>query len=255
MISNSTVKMIQSLKLKKFRQKYNLFVAEGRKQVSTILQQNHLEVTRVFSSEIWALKNEALLHNIEAEIHDDRSLKKLSLLSTHSDVIALINVPDNNIDSVFQATKVLFLDELQDPGNLGTIIRIADWYGLDAVIRAEGSADFFNPKVVQASMGSIGAMNLIEMAKTDVPSYLAEFDMIGADMSSGEIVSSEVRADKTCLVIGNEGHGISNEISRLLSARISINGALAKSAESLNAAIATGILCQELFGHPILRSQ
>ena len=176
-------------------------------------------------------------------------LKKLSLLTNPLDALALWKIPEHSGDELAGAKKVIYLDDVQDPGNMGSIIRIADWYGVDCVIRSVDSADFYNPKVVQATMGSIGHVRLLTMSKDDFGTELSAFHKIGADLNGR--THSHIKTDRLCLVIGNEGHGISTAVLSALDERIHIVGASNRTAESLNAAVASGILSHMIFGESL----
>lgn len=249
MISKSVIKHIQSLRLKKFRQKYDLFVVEGDKSVSTLIAQDRLQLNQLFASSDWIARDDTGVNTRSAIDCTKEELKRLSLLQSTPDVIGVFEIPEPDERLIDKVQNVIYLDAIQDPGNLGTIIRIADWYGVDMVVRSPDSADFYNPKVVQSTMGSIGHVALETISQVDFKTAFDGFARIGASLSGD--VTSVNKAHKTCLVIGNEGHGLSHEVNSNLSARIKIPGAQNKRAESLNAGVATGILCQMIFGESL----
>ena len=247
MLSKSTVKFVQSLKLKKFRQKYNLFVAEGLKVVDTMLLHGGFNLSRVYSySEEFNTRYES--HIADRLVVSERSdLKKLSSQKNPSDVLAIFEIPEISIEKKNLGDKnVIYLDDIQDPGNVGTIIRIADWFGIDMVIRSSKSADFYNPKTIQASMGSLSAPNHFTLPTETFEEYFSDHIKIAGSV---ELNKSDIHLghNKYCLIVSNEGHGISEEINPLVDQYLHIPGAVNRSAESLNVAVATGILCNHLF--------
>jgi len=246
MVSKSEIKLVQSLRLKKFRQKYQLFVAEGEKAVRTLLAHKRLDLHHIYAISDWVQDNDTRVNPSIITDTTKEELKKLSLLSTPPSVLAIFKMGDTDGEELSSVSDMIYLDDVQDPGNVGTIIRIADWYGVQLVARSEGSADFYNPKVVQATMGSLGHVATMTIAKSELNEALKGFQKIGTGMtpSVNQVV---VDADKKCLIIGNEGKGLSDEVSALLDYSIHIQGARSRHADSLNAAVATGILCQLVF--------
>jgi len=249
MVSKSSIKFVQSLKLKKYRQKYNLFVVEGEKSVQTLLSHDAASLHQLYAISAWIESSDTRVNPRMVETCTKEELKKLSLLSNPPDVLALWTIPQELPSALEDAEKVIYLDDVQDPGNMGTIIRIADWYGVDLVVRSVDSADFFNPKVVQATMGSIGSVGLLTLSKSDFAIHMASHHKVGADMNGAPTLQSH--SEKLCLVIGNEGHGVSDIIQSSLDERIHIAGADNRTADSLNAAVASGILSHILFGESL----
>lgn len=247
MISKSEIKFVRSLKLKKFRQKYNLFVAEGERIIETILNHGSLSLHRLYVSPQWSDKIPAGMPSAKICHTEASYIKQASLLATPAPVMGIFEIPEWPISLLQEIPKVLFVDDIQDPGNLGTIIRIADWYGINAVVRSTGSADFYSPKVVQATMGSLGHVACFTLDRERFG------EVFSTHLKVGSIVTNDGHTpikptSKICLVIGNEGRGISPEITDVLNQVICIQGAKNKVAESLNAGVATGILCQMIFG-------
>lgn len=253
MLSNKQAKLILSLKLKKNRDMHNLFIAEGTKIVPEILD-SEIKVKFLFATKEWlALNEENIPNRYQLEIIDvsEKELNKISALSTPNEVLAVAEIPQYTIDaSVFSNQLTLVLDEIKDPGNMGTIIRIADWFGINEIICSNNSVDTFNPKVVQATMGSIAR---IKIHYTDLPVFfnsLKDIPVYGAILH-GKNVYKERLADKGIILIGNESKGISENLLPFISTKISIpsfsasNSEGKQGAESLNAAIATAILCSE----------
>ena len=242
MISKSSIKLIQSLKLKKFRQKYDLFVAEGSKTVLTILKAGLYEVEMVYCTE----EVHGLIKTFyaDAKTVERSNIDKASLLKSGSNVIALFKISSRKIESLDAYQKVIYLDDVQDPGNVGAIIRIADWYGIDAVIRSEGSADFYSPKVIQSTMGSLVGTALGSLSQEEILNL--KYYMVTAGLDSVDQPISTIDRS-VCLVIGNEGNGASSLLLDAADQIVTIEGVSKRNAESLNASVATGILCDRLF--------
>jgi RNA methyltransferase, TrmH family len=242
MISKAQIKFIRLLDQKKYRKKHLIFIAEGAKVAHEILNSS-LKVHKIYATANWISENRPLYEgnkDIEAEIVDEDELKKISGLTTPQQVLLLVGVPLTSAKPVIESPLALALDGIRDPGNLGTIIRICDWYGIPKLFCSEDCADAYNPKTIQASMGSIAR---VEVIYADLPellhsnpgymSYAAALD------GSIDIHKTQING-KTLLVIGNEAHGISPAIQSLCSHTITIPRY--GSAESLNASIATAIL-------------
>jgi TrmH family RNA methyltransferase len=243
MISKNLIKLIKSLEQKKFRLREKLFVAEGPKVVGDIMVSKRPQ--RLIATRQWYEK-----HQIEEDVLvGEDELRKVSFLQHPQEVIALFPLPeissfDNNS---LQNDLVLALDDVQDPGNLGTIIRLADWFGIEQIICSLGTADAFSPKVVQATMGSIARVNL---HYTDLPSFLENlgdgFPIYGTFLNGTNVYEQEL-SKSGVIIMGNEGKGISKEVERYVNKRLFIPSYPAErpTAESLNVAIATAITCAE----------
>ena len=244
MISKNQQKLIQSLKLKKNRVKTPLFVAEGEKVVTELINSN----IRLHS--LYCLPTFIDKVNIDNELIteiNERELTKISNLKNANQAIALFHIPtfDNKPNN---NSLILALDDIRDPGNLGTIIRLADWYGITTILCSNNTVDAFNPKVIMATMGSISRVEVVycdlseELSKIEKPIYGAFLD--------GENIYKTSKINDAILVIGNESNGISPEIEKLITNKITIPqfGELQET-ESLNAAVATGILLSEFKGH------
>jgi len=241
-ISQSQQKLAQSLKLKKYRQKHGLFLAEGAKIVQELLSSQY-QVHKLYATLDWFQENQAAIaaKKIDCQIINERELKKVSQLSTANAAVALVLSQNHDLPKLCSG-KSLLLDGLQDPGNLGTIIRIADWFGIDRIIGSMTSADPFQPKVVQATMGSLFRVkyyrsNIEEFIEqhSELPCYAADLDGVNLH----EIAFSE--KEHGLLVIGNESRGVSGTVRDLVGTRVTIPGR--GKAESLNAGVATGIIC------------
>jgi len=241
MLSKTHSKYIQSLHHKKFRDAENRFIAEGSKVVPELIQSGKFICTEIFGLTEWLQPNEALIRKHyrgllhEVALHE---LEKISALSTPNQVLAVFE--KNKAPHIDVQGKLnLVLDDIQDPGNMGTIIRIADWFGIENIICSEHSADMYNPKVVQSTMGSIGRVNVLY---TDLVEFLKKHSSVRkyAAALDGTPVQQLKNIKEGLLVIGNESKGISQEIFAMATDKITIPKI--GQAESLNAAIATGII-------------
>ncbi len=239
MLTTHKIKVLQSLDKKKFRQKYNLFLVEGNKIIRE-LENSDFEVQEIFStnSQEISLKHTPI-HTIE-----ERELKKLSFLQHPKDSVAVCKLKEQNL---IQGSKIqVVLDGVQDPGNLGTIIRLADWFGIEQIICSEDTVDFYNPKVIQASMGSFARVNLYY---TDLISFLetSKIPVLGTDMEGENLYKTQF-PEYFYLILGNEGNGIRPNVKKLISKNISIpRFGTQQSTESLNVSMATGIILGHIF--------
>ena len=243
MISKNLIKLIKSLEQKKFRLREKLFVAEGPKVVGDLMVFKRPQ--RLIATRQWYEK-----HQIEEDVLvSEEELRKVSFLQHPQEVIALFPLPEiSSFDyNSLRNDLVLALDDVQDPGNLGTIIRLADWFGIELIICSLGTADAFSPKVVQATMGSIARVNL---HYTDLPSFLENlgdgFPIYGTFLNGTNVYEQEL-SKSGVIIMGNEGKGISKEVERYVNKRLFIPSYPAErpTAESLNVAIATAITCAE----------
>lgn len=238
MLTNHTIKVLQTLDKKKFRQKYNLFLVEGNKIIKE-LKNSLFIVKEIYSSESECLSG--ISENI-IEI-DKKTLKKISFLQNPKDSIAVCELPEISLKN---KDFNIVLDGIQDPGNLGTIIRLADWFGIEQVVCSEDTVDCFNPKVIQATMGSFTRVNVVY---TDLTDFLAtsQNTNVGADMRGENIYTADFPT-KINLVMGNEGNGLRKTTEQRLHRKMSIPrfGRL-QSTESLNVSIATSIILGEIF--------
>lgn len=234
-LSKNHIKLITSLSQKKYRQKHKLFVVEGVKVVQEFLNSSY-ELEIVFSSD-----TDFSSTNKFIEV-TDQELKKISSLKTPNKVLALFKIPSEK--KVNSSGLIVALDTINDPGNLGTIIRLCDWFGVEQLVCSKETVDCYNTKVVQASMGSLtrvstSYLNLPEYLKTvSIPIYIA--DMNGVNIHKTKLPTSAV------LVMGNEANGISDTLKNLISNKISIpRYGDSMQVESLNVATATAILLNE----------
>ena len=243
MLGKSQTKYIQSLGHKKVRDEEGVYIAEGPKIVGELLASPSAHILKIFGLHDWIEANNQLLSNAEIVEIDEQDLTKISQLTTPNKVLALLKKPQPPVSVSLKNQVSLVLDTIQDPGNLGTIIRIADWFGITQLICSRDCADAYNPKVVQSTMGSIARVQLLYTdltdwleAQKDVPVYATVLD--------GEDITSTGRIKEGMVVIGNESKGISETILQRVDKRITIPRK--GKAESLNAAVATGIVLSHL---------
>jgi len=239
MISQAQIKLIRSLHLKKNREEMNLFIAEGKKIADELLDCDNIEVVHIYASGNY-------FEDTPYTKVTEEEMKKISALTTPPNILALCRIPAENATIPdLKNELVLVLDDIRDPGNMGSIIRIADWFGIGYIFCTSECVDAYNPKAVQASMGSIARVKidyknlrtlLQESKDNHIPVYGAKLD--------GVNLLKEKLSTNGLLIIGNESNGISQELSRYITNAIKIPS-FDGGAESLNAAMATAILCAE----------
>lgn len=232
MISKNQLKAVRQLEMKKYRTREGLFVAEGPKVVGDLLRCG-FRPAMLFATAEW--------NGDDAQLVTEDELRKLSFLQHPQQVLAVFPIPDAQ-PAAQKLQLALVLDGVQDPGNLGTIIRIADWFGISTIFCSEDTADVWNPKVVQATMGSIARVQIVYcdlqqlLKDTTLPVY-------GTLLDGNNIYEQELKPEGY-IVMGNEGNGISAPIRQLVTHRLLIPS-FRPGAESLNVAIATAITCSE----------
>jgi TrmH family RNA methyltransferase len=237
MVSKNQIKLITSLQQKKFRQLHKLFIAEGVKVIQELLDSNfvleHLFVTESIFENI---KNDSKSLISEAE------LKKISCLATPNNCFALFQIPEPEL--MTPSGLIVALDAVRDPGNLGTIIRLCDWYGIEQLWCNEQTVDLYNPKVVQATMGSLAR---VKVCYLDLEKQISETKLpVFGTFMDGENIYQKQLPNKGILILGNEANGISSAIENLVTTRLAIPrfGKIQKT-ESLNVATATAIFLSE----------
>jgi TrmH family RNA methyltransferase len=237
MVSKNQIKLITSLQQKKFRQLHKLFIAEGVKVIQELLDSNfvleHLYVTEsIFES----------LNNESKTVITESELKKISCLSTPNNCLALFAIPET--EKPISSGLIVALDAVRDPGNLGTIIRLCDWFGVDQLWCTEQTVDLYNPKVVQATMGSLARVK-VHYLDLEKEIQKANLPVFGTFMDGENIYQSNLPSEGI-LILGNEANGISTGIEKLVTSRLAIPrfGNLQKT-ESLNVATATAIFLSE----------
>ncbi len=242
MLSKSRLKYIQTLGQKKFRLQEGCFLAEGPKLVAELLTEKRVFVLEIFAFEEWISENQQLIGQTACSIITEQELEKISQLNTPNQVLAVVKQFENAVPDRAKGL-ILALDNIQDPGNLGTMIRIADWFGIQQIVCREGTAECYNPKVVQATMGSIAR---VEVCYTQLEEWLAaqSHTQVYAAVLDGQDIRKLNPLKEGILLIGNESKGISPELLAMANQRISIPQR--GKAESLNAAVAAGIILSHL---------
>lgn len=241
MLVKSQVKYIQSLSQKRQRDEDGVFVAEGPKIINELLSAPNVQVRQLFAVQDWLHQQPATPAGEITEVNE-KELERLSFLQTPNLVVGIFSKP---VFPVQPVTLCLGLDTIQDPGNMGTIIRCADWFGITTIIAGKDCADVFSPKVVQSTMGSISRVQIVY---EDLTTFLQEnpsLDVYAAALN-GTPLHKIPAITGGMIVIGNESKGISDAVLSKATHRITIprKGA----AESLNAAVATGIILSHLIG-------
>jgi TrmH family RNA methyltransferase len=236
MLSKNQIKLIKSLESKKFRKREGLFVAEGPKVVGDLLRAGY-QPHAIFSTE----------PRPDAELITDDELHRISFLQHPQEILAVFHIPTPQESSNFHlpADICLALDGVQDPGNVGTIIRIADWFGITHIYCSPDTADVYNPKVVQATMGSLAH---VQITYCDLVPLLREAAVpVYGTLLDGQDIYQQPLSREGVIVMGNEGNGISPEVRQLVSHKLLIPNfnKNTETAESLNVAIATAITCSE----------
>jgi TrmH family RNA methyltransferase len=242
MISNNQIKYIRSFNHKKTRQRYDKIIVEGVKISYEILNEQLTEVTDVFALREWIELNNSLLDaQIRKTVIREAELKKISNLKTPNQVLMIVRKPEISPDtSLPENALCLFLESIRDPGNLGTILRIADWFGYKSVFLSPDCVDPFNPKVIQSSMTSIFRLRLGE---ADLGIFKpGKFPILACDLI-GQSVFNMQPPSNGLLVFGNESKGISNQTRKLASHIISVPGERSLGADSLNVATAAAVIC------------
>jgi TrmH family RNA methyltransferase len=239
MISKAQVKHIQSLQDKKYRIEHQQFLVEGHKMVRELLCSSFSIVEIVCLPE-WFDEHQQLLKNVSFQLVREDVLQRCSNLKTANQVLAIVNLPNPS----FQVhCPALLLDDIQDPGNVGSIIRIADWYAIPAIYYSAATADPYSAKVVQATMGSVFRVQLIEANLHDL--LLSNKSIVSyAAVLGGTAMSSLPKVKESFILLGNESQGIHPSLSSLCTHALTIPKR--GSAESLNVAVASGIICHSL---------
>jgi TrmH family RNA methyltransferase len=237
MVSKNQIKLITALHQKKYRQANKMFFAEGVKVIHELLQSN-FELVHLYQTEV-------LFEGVPDEsktLISEGDLKKISALTTANNCLALFKIPDSQ--PVSRQGIILALDDIRDPGNLGTILRLCDWFGIEQVVCSKETVDLYNPKVVQATMGSLSRVNVTYV---DLHHFIDQsvLPVLGTFMDGKNIYNEDLPSD-AIVIMGNEANGISDSIEKLATSRISIPrfGKLQQT-ESLNVATATAIVLSE----------
>lgn len=246
-ISKSKISLINSLSIGKYRKVHNLFVAEGEKIVTEILKSN-LRIKYLICNKNYQIPD--LPQHIEIFSADDNTMKKISNLKTQSQIIAVVETLKYELDySNLLNGLTLCLDDIQDPGNLGTIIRICDWFGIENIICSENSVDLFNPKVIQATMGAFLRVKAFYKNLTEfIPEYKKNTkNVCFGTFLKGKDIYQENLAKQALIVLGNEGKGISKSLEKFIDSKLFIPSFSKNEqhSESLNISMAAAITCSE----------
>jgi len=237
MVVKSQIKLIKSLQQKKYRTQHSLFVVEGIKTILELLKSD-IDAQNIYTTDASFLKgNEG-----SVTIISETELKQMSSLKNPNKVLGIFRMPKPK--PLDFSDWIVALDDIRDPGNLGTIIRLCDWFGIRHLVCSKNTVDCYNPKVLQATMGSIARINLV-YDDLDITLKESNLSVYGTFMN-GDSVYNEKLPDTGILVMGNEGNGISEEIKNLCDRKIGIPHFGEQSTESLNVATATAILLNEI---------
>ena len=246
MISKNKQKYIRSLELKKYRNEEQAFVAEGTKLVGDMLPAFSCRL--LVATPEWFAMQKALPPCERIEVSDEE-LRKVSFQKNPQEVLAVFSFPQWNLaDTQPGRSLTLALDGIQDPGNMGTIIRLADWFGIEHIVCSTDTVDVFNPKTVQATMG---ALSRVQVHYTDLPNYLQTQRAKGIPLYGtfldGDNIYESTLSSNGLIVMGNEGNGISKEVASFINRRILIPNYPQgnETTDSLNVAVATAIVCSE----------
>lgn len=252
MISKNRLKYVRSLEMKKYRKAEGVFVAEGHKLVGDLL--DVFECKYLAATSDWLSANAAWVERqrrsgVEVDEVTDEELKRASFQETPQQVLAVFKQLTYEVDvnEVARRQLCLVLDDVQNPGNLGTIVRLADWFGIEHIFCSKGCADIYNPKTVQATMGGIAR---VQVHEADLPELLRRLDKdipVYGTFLDGENMYGKELENRGLIVMGNEGKGVSKEVAAFVTERLYIPNYPEgrETSESLNVAIATAIVCAE----------
>ncbi|KGE15697.1 TrmH family RNA methyltransferase [Sphingobacterium deserti] len=250
MLSKAQISLVTSLQHKKFRKQHGLFLVEGIKSVLEFTSSNY-HIHSVFSTAEALAKMPNLPQKIKCVEVSNAEFHKISTLTNPQGILALIHLPEEDAFdwNTIRNEHSLLLDDIQDPGNLGTIIRTAEWFGIRQLICSQGTVDAYNPKVVQATMGSLAR---IKIAYTNLPDFIAHAKLptYGAVLD-GRSIYTTAFGNAGLIIMGNEGNGISHALLERVEHPVTIPRV--GNAESLNVAVATTIFCSELTRQSLAR--
>jgi len=244
MISKNKIKFIRSLEKKKFRNETDCFLAEGNKLVADILP--FFECVCLIAKSSW-LAMQGNARTSELIIAEEGDMEKISLLKTPQDVLAVFRQQHHALDNESLRNELsLVLDGIQDPGNLGTIIRLADWFGIKRLICSPDTADMYNTKTIQATMGAIARVQVFYVSLSEWLDGLKDIPVYGAFLE-GKNIYTETLTSSGLIVVGNEGNGISRSVEERITQKLYIPNypPEAETTESLNVAAAAAIVCSE----------
>lgn len=246
MLSKNRIKYINALKIKKFRQAYDAFLVEGTKSVIELLNSD-FEIELLLATDEFQQKYSSILskHKSKIETATLNELQGVGTFQTNDSCLAVAKIKPNEILVRSKGEYIIILDNVRDPGNLGAIIRIADWYGVKKIICSPDTTDWYNPKVIAASKGSF---TRVKSYYTNLKGYLENYgkdDFVGgAFLDGGSIYNYDFNPNGGCIVMGNESNGISDEVGEFVTDRLTIPRI--GDAESLNVGIATAVIMDNL---------
>lgn len=243
-LSKNRIKYIHSLEQKKNRKADKVFLAEGPKLVGDLL--GHFPCQFLLATSEWLSRDHPLSVTDVTEVSEEE-LSRASLLKAPQQVLAVFRQPDEEMDvSVINSSLCLALDDVQDPGNLGTIVRLADWFGIEHIFCSSNTVDIYNPKAVQATMGGIARVKIHYASLPELIRSLKNIPVYGTFLD-GENMYGQPLSENGLIVMGNEGNGIGKEVETLINRKLYIPNypANRETSESLNVAIATAIVCAE----------
>lgn len=248
MLSHAKTKYLRALQLKKYRQKYHKFTVEGRKVCDEILSQGLLKVEEIYATQSWLEANADKLAAAKYTVSVDMDeMAKVSNFSTPQDVLMVCYMPDQEPDLAAPSSQwCLYLESLRDPGNLGTILRIADWFGVSYVYCSPDCVELYNPKVVQASMASAFRVNVIYVEIDELVNKNPGISIYGTVLEGQSIFQVPDIPLKGLCIIGNEGYGIRKNTLNHITQKVTIPSTFSLGAESLNAGIATAVILSQV---------
>lgn len=249
-MTRQQLKLIQSLQHKKFRKAHGLFIVEGLKMVQELLY-SRLVVEHILVSQSWKAANPNFdFEGFTEEVISEKDYKPLSNFATPPGIMAVARIPMNTADNFEIAHFVLVLDGISDPGNMGTIIRTAEWFGVQAIVCSTDCTDVWQPKVVQATMGSVFRLSVLQ---ADLALFFNSLDkpipVYGALLEGSNLFREKYdRNTPALLVIGSESHGISKAVMPFITNPLTIPAHPDSEAESLNASVATAVILSRMLG-------
>jgi TrmH family RNA methyltransferase len=248
MLSKNQIKEIQSLQIKKFRDARHLFLAEGIKTVSEIMLSQPALIQEIFATHDFILNNQASLASLNLRHTEitEGELERISLQQAPNQVLAVCHYfPERAADFDFEQNFSLYLDDVRDPGNFGTMIRLADWFGISTVFCSPASCDLYNPKVIQASMGAFLRVNVV-YTELDVLKKTQHIPAVYGALLNGKDLYKETLRNGL-IIIGNEANGIRENNLPHINYPLTIPAHRSNGTESLNAAVAASIIVSEFF--------